>query len=192
MPARMFGAADGAYSVALCTPTGLPIVTNAGFSVVPGVATEELATADTVIVSPVDPTYLRRELSPEMRDALILVRPGARVVSICTGGFTLAAAGLLDSLVATTHWQCSPLFQKWYPHIGLDENVLFVDSGNVMTSAGAASGIDLCLHLIFKDHGTEMANRVARRCVVAPRVADLRALMAAGRGDAALGRVDVD
>jgi len=168
IPARLFGAADGAYVVDLCTPSGEAIATNAGFSVTPGSPTAVLAEADTVIIAPVDPTYLARELSPAMRTALDLIRPGTRVVSICTGGFTLAAAGMLDNATATTHWQCAPLFQKWYPHVDLDEDVLFVDSGDVMTSAGAASGIDLCLYLIRKDHGAEVANRVARRCVVAP------------------------
>lgn len=88
--------------------------------------------------------------------------------STCTGGFTLAAAGLLTGRTATTHWQCEPLFRSWYPEVEVDENVLFVDEGDVLTSAGAAAGIDLCLHLIRLDHGAEMATRAARRCVVAP------------------------
>ena len=80
----------------------------------------------------------------------------------------LAAAGLLDGRPATTHWECAPLFRRWFPHIALDEGVLFVDDGDVLTSAGAASGVDLCLHLIRLDHGAEVANRAARRCVVPP------------------------
>lgn len=168
IPARLFGATDGAYDVVLCTPTGSAITTNAGFDVLPGSGPEVLSAADTVIVAPVDPTYLRPELGDEMRAAFSRIRPGTRVVSICTGGFTLAAAGLLTGRVATTHWQCEPLFRKWYPDIEIDENVLFVDNGDVLTSAGAASGIDLCLHLIRLDHGVEVATRAARRCVVAP------------------------
>lgn len=168
IPARIFGAAEAAYLVDLCTATGGPIATNAGFSITPSVGPSALAGADTVIVAPVDPGSLARELRPEMRAALDLIRPGARIVSICTGSFTLAAAGILENRTATTHWQCAPLFTKWYPHLSLDENVLFVDAGDVLTSAGAASGIDLCLHLIARDHGVQVANRAAKRCVVAP------------------------
>ncbi len=168
IPARIFGATDGAYEVVLCTATGGAITTNAGFGVVPAAGPEALRTADTVIVAPVDPVYLKPTLDDDMRDALAQIRPGARVVSICTGGFALAAAGILAGRTATTHWQCEPLFRTWYPDVELDENVLFVDGGDILTSAGAASGIDLCLHLIRLDHGSELATRAARRCVVAP------------------------
>lgn len=168
IPSRVFGATDGAYVVDLCTPTGAPIMTNAGFSVVPSVGPEALGLADTVIVTPIDPWSLRPELSAEVAEALERVRPTARLVSICTGGFTLAAAGLLEGRKAATHWQCAPLFRSWFPQIELDENVLFTGDGGVLTSAGAAAGIDLCLHLIREDHGAELANHAARRCVVAP------------------------
>lgn len=90
----------------------------------------------------------------------------ARIASICTGGFTLAAAGLLDGRVATTHWECAPLFRSWYPDVRLEENVLFVRDGRVHTSAGAAAGLDLCLDLVRADHGARVANAAARRCVV--------------------------
>ena len=168
IPARVFGATDGAYSVALCTPTGNAIKTNAGFSVLPSAGPEILAEADTVIITPVDPYSLTREIGDDVRQALAMIRPGARVVSICTGGFTLAAAGLLKEQRVTTHWECAWVFKKWYPEINLDENLLFVDGEQVLTSAGAAAGIDLCLHLIRKDFGSELATRAARRCVVAP------------------------
>jgi transcriptional regulator GlxA family with amidase domain len=168
IPARIFGAADEPYEVVLCTPDGGPIPTNAGFSVTPEHGPEALATADTVIITPVEPTMLRRQASAEVESALARIRPGTRIASICTGGFTLAAAGLLDGRRATTHWQCAPLFEKWYPHIDLDERVLYVGDAEVVTSAGAASGIDLCLHLLRADHGAEAAARAARRCVVAP------------------------
>lgn len=168
IPARIFGAADGAYDVRLCSPTGKPVMTNAGFSVTPPHGAEALAEADTVIVAPIDPYSLRRTLDPEVHTALASIRPDARIASICTGGFVLAAAGLLDGRRATTHWECAPLFRAWHPDVVLDENVLFVDDGPVHTSAGAASGIDLCLHLIRMDHGSALANTAARRCVVAP------------------------
>jgi transcriptional regulator GlxA family with amidase domain len=92
----------------------------------------------------------------------------ARMVSICTGAFVLAAAGLLDGRPATTHWMHSADFARLYPQVDLDADVLFVDDGDVLTSAGNAAGIDLLLHLLRRDHGTEVANRVARRSVVAP------------------------
>ncbi|MDO7882951.1 GlxA family transcriptional regulator [Salinibacterium soli] len=168
IPARIFGATDGAYDVQLTTPTGGAITTNAGFSVVPAVGPDVLRTADTVIVAPVDPYQLRPSLTAEMEAALALVRPDARLVSICTGSFTLAAAGLLVGRTAATHWQCAPLFRDWYPDVELDENVLFSGDSSLVTSAGAASGIDLCLHLIREDHGVELATLAARRCVVAP------------------------
>ncbi|MGW8482719.1 GlxA family transcriptional regulator [Microbacterium sp. NPDC055903] len=168
IPARVFGAADGLYEVAVCSADGLPVRTNAGFDVVPAHGPEALATADTVIIASFDSGMLSRELAPSVRDALAGIRPGARVASICTGSFVLAAAGMLDGRTATTHWECTEVFKAWYPHVRLDEGVLFVDGGDVLTSAGAASGIDLCLHLIRSDHGAEAANRAARRCVVAP------------------------
>lgn len=168
IPARIFGAADGAYSVALCTPSGHAITTNAGFSIVPTAGPELLAQADTVIITPVDPSLLRPDMTDDVERALSLITPTARVVSICTGVFTLAAAGMLTGRVVATHWQCAPLFEQWYPEIELDRNVLFVDGGDVLTSAGAAAGIDLCLHLIRDDLGADAATRAARRCVVAP------------------------
>lgn len=168
IPSRIFGAADGAYSVALCTPTGDSIMTNAGFSIVPPAGPELLSRADTVIITPVDPSLLRPDLTADVERALSLIRPSARVVSICTGVFTLAAAGMLAGRVVATHWQCAPLFERWYPEVELDQNVLFVDGGDVLTSAGAAAGIDLCLHLIREDMGADAATRAARRCVVAP------------------------
>lgn len=93
---------------------------------------------------------------------------GARIAAISTGAFTLAAAGLLDGRRATTHWHYTDVLRDQYPDVDVDEHVLFVDAGNVLTSAGAASGIDLCLHLIRRDHGVALANHVARRLVSAP------------------------
>ncbi len=168
IPSRLFGAAESGYRVTVCSPAGTPISTNAGFDVVPSAGPEALESADTVIVAPVDPHWLRPSLSEELVDAVSRIRPGARVASVCTGGFTLAAAGMLDGRRATTHWQCEPVFRSWFPDVDLDDNVLFVDEGDLLTSAGAAAGIDLCLHLIRLDHGVDVAARAARRCVVAP------------------------
>ncbi|OCP38732.1 transcriptional regulator FtrA [Ensifer sp. LC163] len=93
---------------------------------------------------------------------------GARVLSICSGVFVLAAAGLLSGLRATTHWRYTDKLKTLYPDIEVVPDVLYVDSGAVLTSAGSAAGIDLCLHLIRRDFGSDAANRVARRLVVPP------------------------
>lgn len=93
---------------------------------------------------------------------------GARVLSICSGVFVLAASGLLSGLKATTHWRYTDTLKARYPDVEVVPDVLYVDSGTVLTSAGSAAGIDLCLHLIRRDFGTEAANRVARRLVVPP------------------------
>jgi transcriptional regulator GlxA family with amidase domain len=90
-------------------------------------------------------------------------RRGARVASICAGAFILAAAGLLDGRRATTHWAHTEALSRRYPRVQVDANVLYVDDGDIMTSAGRAAGLDLCLHIVRSDHGTEIANHVARR-----------------------------
>jgi transcriptional regulator GlxA family with amidase domain len=100
--------------------------------------------------------------------ALSSIQPGTRIVSICTASYALAACGFLDGRPATTHWQEADAFQQQFPAVKVDPDVLFVDDGDVLTSAGVASGVDLCLHLVRRDHGSEVANRAARRCVVPP------------------------
>ena len=91
---------------------------------------------------------------------------GARIAAMCVGAFTLAAAGLLDGRRATTHWQWAGELARRYPDIDVDPGVLFVDEGPVLTSAGVASGLDLCLHLIRQDAGPDLAGRTARRVVI--------------------------
>ncbi|MGW3493593.1 helix-turn-helix domain-containing protein [Streptomyces sp. NPDC001020] len=103
-----------------------------------------------------------------LADAFARVRRGTRVASICTGAFVLASAGLLDGQVATTHWRFAEQFATLFPQVELDPDVLYTDSGDVLTSAGCASGIDLCLHMIRRDFGMAVANDVARRTVVVP------------------------
>ena len=93
---------------------------------------------------------------------------GARLLSICSGAFVLAAAGLLDGKRATTHWRYAEALQRRYPKIHVDPNVLYVDEGGVLTSAGSAAGLDLCLHLVRRDYGPAVANHVARRLVISP------------------------
>ncbi|MGK2866993.1 MAG: helix-turn-helix domain-containing protein, partial [Mycobacterium sp.] len=92
----------------------------------------------------------------------------ARLVSICSGAFALAAAGVLDGRSATTHWVYADLLAQQYPEIDVDPAPLYVDSGRVLTSAGCAAGLDLCLHIVRTDHGMRVANDVARRLVIAP------------------------
>ena len=129
---------------------------------------ETLDWADTILV----PGYrhpTETSTSPGVRGALREAHArGTRIAAISTGAFTLAAAGLLDGRRATTHWHYTHAMRERYPAVEVDENVLFVDAGQVLTSAGAASGIDLCLHLIRRDHGVGLANHVARRLVSAP------------------------
>ncbi|KOV96913.1 AraC family transcriptional regulator [Streptomyces sp. NRRL B-1140] len=168
IPSRILGAADGRYEVLTCSVDGRPVRTNADFGVTVEHGPEVLATAGTVVIAPVAPDRLADEVSGDVLAALALIRPGTRVVSICTGAFVLAAAGLLDGRRATTHWQVADHFRRMFPRVDLDPDVLFVDDHPFLTSAGAASGVDVCLHLVRKDHGSRLANSVARRCVVPP------------------------
>lgn len=164
--------ADGTalYDVTVCGIDTEPVITTSGYSLTPAAGAEALATADTVIVPGTRLPDARNDgtLSPAVSAALARIRPGTRVVSICTGAFVLAAAGLLDGRPATTHWRSADAFRALYPNVSMDESVLFVDDGDVLTSAGLAAGIDLCLHIIRTDHGSRVANDVAKYCVVPP------------------------
>ncbi|NEB02644.1 helix-turn-helix domain-containing protein [Streptomyces sp. SID13726] len=168
IPARIFNAADGRYEVLTCTVDGRPVRSNADFTIGVDHGPEILGTADTVVIAPVDPSRVSGDLPDAVRAALELIRPDARVVSICTGAFVLAAAGLLDGRRATTHWAVADHFRRMFPRVDLDPDVLFVEDGRMLTSAGAASGVDVCLHIVRTDHGGELANWVARCCVVPP------------------------
>jgi transcriptional regulator GlxA family with amidase domain len=165
--------ADGKplYTVSTCTVGGAPVRSTAGFQVLPDHGLELLEAADTVVVPGIHggPALADGTLDPAITGALRdAYARGARIISICTGAFVLAAAGLLDGRPATTHWAHADSFRRLYPQVRLDPDVLFVDDGDVLTSAGVAAGIDLCLHVIRTDHGSEVANRAARRCVVPP------------------------
>ncbi|MET9342578.1 helix-turn-helix domain-containing protein [Nonomuraea sp. NPDC003804] len=172
IPGQVFWAArdrDGShlYEVVTCSLDRAPVRTNAGYSVLPDHDLDILDSADTVLVPGVHggPTMRSGTIPPAVAAAL-QNRP--RVMSICTGAFVLAAAGLLDGRPATTHWMNADRFRALFPKVRLDPDVLFVDDGDVLTSAGVASGLDLCLHVIRRDHGSEVANRTARRCVMPP------------------------
>jgi len=176
IPPRIFGVAVGPdgkplYRVRICTVDGGAVSTDAGFAVVPEYNAGELAEADTVVIPAtheLGQIYQHGRLPEALARALAGIRPGARIVSICTASYVLAAAGLLDGRPATTHWRDAAHFQRTFPLVKVDPNVLFVDDGDVLTSAGVAAGVDLCLHLVRRDHGSEVANQVARRCVVPP------------------------
>jgi transcriptional regulator GlxA family with amidase domain len=164
--------ADGnaLYEVVTCGLTDGPVAATSGFDIVPSAGADALAVADTVVIpgTRYPPARVDGVLSAEVSAALALIRPGTRLVSICTGAFILAAAGLLDGRPATTHWQFADAMRRMHPKVLVDENVLFVDDGDILTSAGLAAGIDLCLHIIRRDHGAQVANAVARYCVVPP------------------------
>ncbi|NED79556.1 AraC family transcriptional regulator, partial [Streptomyces sp. SID11233] len=130
---------------------------------------EALASADTVLIPAsyeLGPVHEEGRLTPLLAAALGRIRPGTRLMSICTGGFVLAAAGLLDGRPAATHWSSAARFQRLFPRVAVDADVLFVDDGDVLTSAGVAAGIDLCLHVVRRDHGAAVAADVARHTVV--------------------------
>ncbi|MEU0640917.1 GlxA family transcriptional regulator [Streptomyces umbrinus] len=168
IPNRVFGSAEGRYEILTCTVDGQPVRSSSDFSITVEHGPEVLRTADTVVIPPFALSQLSDDLPEAVTGALRAIRPDARIVSICTGAFVLAAAGMLAGRRATTHWQLAPLFRKMFPDVDLDADVLFVDEDSLLTSAGAASGVDVCLHLVRKDHGSELANRVARSCVVPP------------------------
>ncbi|MEU9213297.1 helix-turn-helix domain-containing protein [Streptomyces sp. NPDC048415] len=145
-----------------------PLRTTGGLELTAPHGLEAISRAGTVVV----PAW-RSITSPPPEDALDALRraheEGARIVGLCTGAFVLAAAGLLDGRPATTHWMYAPTLAKRYPSVHVDPRELFVDDGDVLTSAGTAAGIDLCLHIVRSDHGNEAAGALARRLVVPPR-----------------------
>ena len=164
-------AGDRLYEVVTCTLVPGEIRTDADFAIGVRHGPEALAEADTVIVPAsheLDETDTEGRLGSGLADAFARIRPGTRIASICTGAFVLAAAGLLDGRRATTHWRSAERFRFLYPDVDLDPDVLYTDDGDVLTAAGEASGIDLCLHMIRRDHGSAVANEVACRTVVPP------------------------
>lgn len=169
IPNLVFSIAEGRYEVLTCSVDGNPVRSSSDFAIAVEHGSDVLATADTVIIPPCDISPALNALLPQpVTDALAKVRSSARIVSICAGAFIAAAAGLLDGRPATTHWVMAELFRRTFPQVRLDPDVLYVDDGQVLTSAGAAAGVDVCLHLIRRDHGSDVANKVARRCVVPP------------------------
>ncbi|RIX79838.1 GlxA family transcriptional regulator [Acidovorax cavernicola] len=155
------------FRVQVCAPEPGPLATNAGFTLVVPHGLDAIRRAQIVVVpswrddgSPAPPALIRALQAAHRR--------GATVVGLCLGAFVLAEAGLLDGRPATTHWHLAAAFAKQYPKVMLQPEVLYVDDGNVLTSAGTAAGIDCCLHLLRVRYGADTANRAARRMVVAP------------------------
>jgi transcriptional regulator GlxA family with amidase domain len=169
IPAQVFtNRASMPYEVRVCGAAPGLVTGGDGLSYHVAHGLEALSWADIVFV----PGYRhpdREEPPPAVVAALVAAHErGARLAAISTGAFALAATGLLDGLRATTHWHYTRALAERHPKVRVDENVLFVDEGRVLTSAGAASGIDLCLHILRGDLGVAASNHAARRLVAAP------------------------
>jgi transcriptional regulator GlxA family with amidase domain len=166
IPAQVFGRERSLYDWAVCAPVPGPVPAEMGFDVLVPHGLEALAGADTVVVPGIGDGAWPLPEAPLVALRAAAER-GARVASICTGAFVLAAAGLLDGRRATTHWRYARRLAREFPAVAVDPGVLYVDAGDVLTSAGVAAGIDLCLHMVRRDHGAAAANAIARRMVVA-------------------------
>jgi transcriptional regulator GlxA family with amidase domain len=172
VPCEVFGADRSDmglpnYHFLVCAAEEGPLRTDAGFGIVASHGLSELRHAQTVVV----PAWRDVEEDPPAQLVEVLRRSyqsGARIVSLCSGAFILAAAGLLDGRRATTHWMYAEALADRFPAVEVDPDVLYIDQGQILTSAGTAAGIDLCLYLVRLDHGAEIANAFARRMVVPP------------------------
>lgn len=169
-PCAIFGQAmanadDDWYQLRVCSPPGARV--DRWFTAATPFTYDDLVVADTVIVPACHDAALQPppDLVEAVREA---ASRGARVASICTGAFVLAAAGVLDGRRATTHWLHAATLAERYPAVHVDPAPLYIDEGDVLTSAGKTASVDLCLHLVRTDHGAAVANQVARRIVAAP------------------------
>jgi len=156
------------YDFRICAERPGPVRTSVGFTMLVDAGLEALREADTVVV----PGWLQHgtPVPPNVLEALRAAhRRGARIVAICTGAFVLAAAGLLEGRRATTHWRHTARLAADFPGVQVDADVLYIDHGDVATSAGTGAGIDLCLHLVRSDHGAAHAAQIARGMVLPPR-----------------------
>jgi AraC family transcriptional activator FtrA len=155
------------YRFVTCAGEPGPLRAVGGFAVMPQAGLDTLASAGTIVI----PGWKGADERPsqELIEALrTAYEAGARLVTICSGVFVLAAAGLLDGHRVTTHWRYTDKLKALYPKVDVDPNVLYIDAGRILTSAGSAAGLDLCLHLVRRDFGAAIANQVARRLVIAP------------------------
>jgi AraC family transcriptional activator FtrA len=155
------------YTFRVCAERPGPLPTTAGYAMLVDAGLEALDEADTVIIPGWQPAGA--PAPPAVTEALLAAhRRGARIVAICTAAFVLAQAGLLDGRRATTHWRHTGLLAAGFPDVQVDPDVLYVDHGDVATSAGTGAGIDLCLHLVRSDHGAAYAAQIARNMVLPP------------------------
>jgi len=156
-----------AYEFAICSPDGKPVRSASGFSITPNHDLSPLKTADLVAVPAHTMDHgIRPDLAAALRDA---ADRGAVVMSLCSGAFMLGEAGLLDGRRCTTHWRHADELARRFPLAEVHPNALYVEDGPILTSAGTAAGIDLCLHLVRREHGSAVAMKLARRMVVPPQ-----------------------
>ncbi len=155
------------YGLDVCAPGPDPVTVDGGFQIQAAHGLERIHRADTLVVPP---TEHLDQVPAEVVEALQRAHGrGCRIISLCTGAFVLAEAGLLDGRRATTHWtECDEL-ERRYPDVSVDPGVLYVDEGDILTSAGSAASIDLCLHVVRQDYGADVASQLARRLVVPPQ-----------------------
>lgn len=157
------------FDFRIVTPDPGVVPSNIGFSVNAERGLADAEDADIVVLAP----FPREQWADPDPRVLDLVRRaharGAWLLSVCSGSFVLAASGVLDGQRATTHWRYTQTMSRMYPRIDVDPDVLYVQSGRVITSAGTAAGLDACLHLLRQELGAELTNRIARRMVVAPQ-----------------------
>ena len=158
-----------AYEVATASLDGRPVPVAGGMTIVPDGGLDLLRRAQTVIVAGYAAAADQSVDGAIARALGVAARRGARMVSICSGAFALAQAGVLDGLTATTHWSLCDALAARHPKVAVDSSVLFVDNGTVLTSGGVTAGVDLCLHVLAKDLGPAVARHVSRRLVMAPR-----------------------
>jgi transcriptional regulator GlxA family with amidase domain len=155
------------YRLSICAATPGPVNVSSGLQIYAPHGLERLRRADTVVVLP---TERSNQVPDEVLDALRSAHArGRRILSLCTGAFILARAGLLDGRRATTHWSECDVIARDYPSVSVDPGVLFIDEGDILTSAGSAASIDLCLHVVRQDYGAEIATQLARQMVVPPQ-----------------------
>lgn len=168
-PAEVFAEAallGAGYTLGYVSPSGAAVTTSVGLRLPVDGAAADVAEADTVVVAGGD-ALVTRPVPAELTEAIRVLRPRARrLVSICTGSFALAGAGVLDGRRATTHWRHAGLLARAHPEVEVRPDALFVEDGGVVTSAGVSAGIDLALALVEQDHGAGLARSVARGLVV--------------------------
>lgn len=164
---RWVAPGDPWYRLFVCADRSRPVTADTGFEILVPYGLETLASVDTIIVSA---TYLPDRVPEGVFEGLRRAHErGCRILSFCAGAFVLAEAGLLDGRRAATHWaECDELARR-YPQLSVDPGVLYVDEGDILTGAGSAASIDLCLHVVRQDYGTEVATHLARQLVVPPQ-----------------------